>query len=57
MFVFRASSIDERNRIIQCLFTRAKHCSNEQCTMENHHKKNHVDEPGSLFSLEESALS
>lgn len=40
MFVFRASSIDERNRIIQCLFTRAKHCSNDLCT---NHK---LDEPG-----------
>ncbi|CAF1341167.1 unnamed protein product [Rotaria sordida] len=45
MFVFRASSIDERNRIIQCLFNRAKHCSNHQCTMEDKHKKNKLDEP------------
>lgn len=40
MFVFRASSIDERNRIIQCLFTRAKHCSNDQCNNQK------LDEPG-----------
>ncbi|CAF1201464.1 unnamed protein product [Adineta steineri] len=45
MFVFRASSIDERNRIIQCLFTRAKHCSNQQCNMDNKHRKNNLDEP------------
>jgi hypothetical protein len=48
MFVFRASSIDERNRIIQCLFSRAKHCSNHQCNMDNKHKKNNLDEPGLL---------
>jgi hypothetical protein len=43
MFVFRASSIDERNRIIQCLFARAKHCSNHQCT------KHKLDEPGLYY--------
>ncbi len=42
MFVFRASSIEERNRIIQCLFNRAKHCSNHQCTNQK------IDEPGLL---------
>ena len=46
MFVFRASSIDERNRIIQCLFTRAKHCSKHQCKLDDKHKKNQLDEPG-----------
>jgi hypothetical protein len=46
MFVFRASSIDERNRIIQCLFTRAKHCANEQCNLEKKRGKHDLDEPG-----------
>ena len=44
MFVFRASSIDERNRLIQCLFTRAKHCSNDQCVNQK------LDEPGQLIN-------
>ncbi|CAF1118202.1 unnamed protein product [Rotaria sp. Silwood1] len=57
MFVFRASSIDERNRIIQCLFTRAKHCSNHQCTMEDKHKKDKLDEPDTCSTNSSCATS
>ncbi|CAF3080341.1 unnamed protein product [Rotaria socialis] len=57
MFVFRASSIDERNRIIQCLFTRAKHCSNHQCTMEDKRKKNTLDEPDTCSTNSSCATS
>ncbi|CAF3827245.1 unnamed protein product [Rotaria sordida] len=57
MFVFRASSIDERNRIIQCLFNRAKHCSNHQCTMEDKHKKNKLDEPDTCSTNSSCATS
>ena len=35
MFVFRAKSIEERKRIISCLFTRAKHCAHEECQREH----------------------
>ena len=49
MFVFRASSVDERNRLIQCLFTRAKHCANHQCHVDNEKAKNRRDEPGTLL--------
>lgn len=48
MFVFRASSVEERNRIIQCLFTRAKHCNNPQCHREHQRTKHSIDEPGEL---------
>ncbi|CAF4058852.1 unnamed protein product, partial [Rotaria magnacalcarata] len=57
MFVFRASSIDERNRIIQCLFTRAKHCSNHQCTTEDKRKKNTLDEPDTCSTNSSCATS
>ncbi|CAF3564600.1 unnamed protein product [Adineta steineri] len=57
MFVFRASSIDERNRIIQCLFTRAKHCSNQQCNMDNKHRKNNLDEPDTCSTNSSCATS
>ena len=50
MFVFRAASVEERNRIIQCLFTRAKHCSNEQCQREHQLNKHPLDEPGLFLS-------
>ena len=35
MFVFRAKSIEERKRMISCLFTRAKHWANEECQREH----------------------
>lgn len=51
MFVFRASSIDERNRIIQCLFTRAKHCSNDLCANQK------LDEPDTCSTNSSCATS
>ncbi|CAF1103597.1 unnamed protein product [Adineta ricciae] len=57
MFVFRASSVDERNRIIQCLFARAKHCSNEQCNLESKHRKHHLDEPDTCSTNSSCATS